>query len=191
MDPIREHSAGVIPFLGKTGPRRRSYLLIHSARVLNPRARWEFPKGGIEPGESPRQAASREMMEETGLSSWRILDGFQESITYQYFRNGLRRIKTVDFFVAEVFDPTTIVPTFEHTEDPLGRWYCWSPYDEVQRLLCRARMRDLFRAADSWLQSSRQSEAAPSPSGTRRRGPEERILSPSSGANGFRGGQRR
>jgi hypothetical protein len=40
MSPIREHSAGVIAFLGKTGPDGRWYLLIHSARVLNPRARW-------------------------------------------------------------------------------------------------------------------------------------------------------
>jgi len=183
MSPIRERSAGVIPFLGKIGPARRQYLLIHSARVLNPRARWEFPKGGIEPGESPRQAASREMMEETGLSSWRILDAFQESITYQYFRNGLRRIKTVDFFVAEVFDPTTIVPTFEHAEDPLGRWYCWSLYDEVQRLLSHSRMRKLFREADSWLRSSRQVDTVPAPGLARGRGAEDRILSPSSGAN--------
>ncbi|MDH3427947.1 MAG: NUDIX domain-containing protein, partial [Gemmatimonadota bacterium] len=29
---------------------------------------WEFPGGKVEPGESPRQAAVREVVEETGMS---------------------------------------------------------------------------------------------------------------------------
>jgi bis(5'-nucleosidyl)-tetraphosphatase len=135
MNPIWERSAGVIPFLSGSGETRGSYLLIHSARVLNPRARWEFPKGKIEPGETPRQAACRELIEETGLRSWRVLDGFQQSITYHYFRDGCARFKTVDYFVAEVLDISTITPSIEHAKDPYGLWYRCGRPDEVRRLL--------------------------------------------------------
>jgi len=53
MRTIHEHSAGVIPFRRPEGSALFPlYLVIHSATVRNPLARWEFPKGGIEPGES-------------------------------------------------------------------------------------------------------------------------------------------
>ena len=53
MTAIHERSAGVIPFRfnGDQGP---VYLVLHSATVRNPRAKWEFPKGGMETGETMR-----------------------------------------------------------------------------------------------------------------------------------------
>jgi bis(5'-nucleosidyl)-tetraphosphatase len=102
MFSVQERSAGVVAFLNECDPVNRPYLLIHSARVRNPRARWEFPKGGIDWGETPRQAAAREFVEETGLRYWRFRDGFEWSITYTYFRQGLTRTKTVIYFIAEV-----------------------------------------------------------------------------------------
>ena len=66
MSVIQELSAGVIPYRqAETGELQ--YLVLHSATVRNPRARWEFPKGGIELGETPREAAAREFREETSL----------------------------------------------------------------------------------------------------------------------------
>ncbi|MEE2691397.1 MAG: RNA pyrophosphohydrolase [Pseudomonadota bacterium] len=35
--------------------------------------RWQFPQGGIDPGEPPVEAAFRELKEETGVSSARLL----------------------------------------------------------------------------------------------------------------------
>jgi bis(5'-nucleosidyl)-tetraphosphatase len=154
MNPIREYSAGIIPFLLESESSRRFYLLIHSARVHNPRARWEFPKGGIEPGETPRQAAAREFIEETGLHAWRFRNGFARSITYTYVRNGLLRTKTVMYFIAEVLDPLSITRTREHVEDHVGRWYRWSRRGEVQQLLSHKTLRDLFQTADACLESS-------------------------------------
>ena len=43
---------------------RREVLVIRVRAV-----EWELPKGGIEPGESPEEAALREVREETGIAS--------------------------------------------------------------------------------------------------------------------------
>ena len=59
MTTFHERSAGVIPY--RAGDDQEPlYLILHSATVRNPRAKWEFPKGGVESGESTRQAAARE-----------------------------------------------------------------------------------------------------------------------------------
>jgi hypothetical protein len=53
MTAIQELSAGVIPYrVG--GDRTLTYLVLHSATVRNPRAKWEFPKGGMEADETTR-----------------------------------------------------------------------------------------------------------------------------------------
>jgi putative (di)nucleoside polyphosphate hydrolase len=36
-------------------------------RIDNPEDAWQMPQGGIDPGETPRQAALRELAEETGI----------------------------------------------------------------------------------------------------------------------------
>ena len=49
MTTFHERSAGVIPY--RWGDDRVPlYLILHSATVRNPRAKWEFPKGGVEVG---------------------------------------------------------------------------------------------------------------------------------------------
>ncbi|MCL4360682.1 NUDIX domain-containing protein [Patescibacteria group bacterium] len=58
---------------------------------------WTFPKGLIEPGEKARDAAIREIREETGLTQIRYCRDLG-SIDYQYRRNGLIR-KTVAYFL--------------------------------------------------------------------------------------------
>jgi len=56
-------AGGVVVDDGDDGTRR-VLLIVH--RSLSGRPRWTLPKGGIEPGESPEQAALREVREETG-----------------------------------------------------------------------------------------------------------------------------
>lgn len=43
-------------------------LVFAGQRIDNPGDAWQMPQGGIDPGESPREAALRELGEETGLS---------------------------------------------------------------------------------------------------------------------------
>lgn len=59
----REFSAGGIVFNNEG-----QVLLINNAALRNPKkSYWGFPKGHIDPGESSKDAAIREVKEETGL----------------------------------------------------------------------------------------------------------------------------
>jgi bis(5'-nucleosidyl)-tetraphosphatase len=150
MSLIYEHSAGVIPF-HRDGDRPLLYLVIHSATVHNPHARWEFPKGGIETGEAPREAAMREFEEETGIVSWAFCGGFERSLSYTFLRHGRKHFKTVVYFVGEVFDTSTMARSHEHMEDRFGRWCRWGSFEQISRLLCHAKIRRLFAEAAAWI----------------------------------------
>ncbi len=56
-----------------------------------------LPKGHAEPGESPAEAARREIREETGLDA--VLVDKLGDISYWYVREGARVLKTVTFFL--------------------------------------------------------------------------------------------
>jgi bis(5'-nucleosidyl)-tetraphosphatase len=150
MTSLHERSAGVIPYrMG--GDRVPLYLVLHSATVRNPRAKWEFPKGGMEPGETPRETAAREFQEETSLSDWSFREGFERSLSYTYVRRGRKVLKTVTYYVVEVRDDSTLAPSAEHVEDPFGHWHHWGTFEQTSRLLYHAKIRQLFAEAHAWI----------------------------------------
>lgn len=63
---------------------------------------WAFPKGHAEVGESPQEAAARELLEETGLAVDRLLFPDPLTETYIFTFNGERIFKTVQYFLALV-----------------------------------------------------------------------------------------
>lgn len=152
------HSAGVIVFRD-TSPR--AFLLMRSA--LTKRPVWEFPKGGVEAGETELEAAARELQEETGLTGgdYVLLEGFREEERYHFTRGGeqeLRRIrKRVDYFLAR----------WQRGEVRISREasrYEWVPFDEAMRMLRFPEKRRILRAAEEWLARQEQ-EARPGPPG--------------------------
>jgi bis(5'-nucleosidyl)-tetraphosphatase len=146
MNRESHRSAGVVLF--RAG-EPRSYLLLRSA--LTRRPVWEFPKGAIEPGESQRQAAERELQEETGLSEgdYTLLEGFQAEERYFFTRGegAERRLihKQVRYFLAE-WHQGEVTISREATR------FEWATVAEAQRLLRFPEKRRVLAAAESWLE---------------------------------------
>jgi 8-oxo-dGTP pyrophosphatase MutT (NUDIX family) len=160
MTTFHERSAGVIPFR-RSDDQGPLYLVLHSATVRNPRAKWEFPKGGVEPGETTREAAAREFREETSLRDWSFQDGFERTLSYTYIRRGRKIVKTVTYYLVEVRDTSELAPSAEHVEDPSGHWHRWGTFDQISTLLYHSKIRQVFSEADEWLRSPRPDPQPP------------------------------
>ncbi|BBE42506.1 bis(5'-nucleosyl)-tetraphosphatase [Conexivisphaera calida] len=135
---MEERSAGAIVFRMFEGTRK--YLLLKY-----PSGYWEFPKGNIEPGESPLDAARREVKEETGLDV-RFIEGFERRITYYYRREGQLVRKEVTFFLAEAVEGEVVI-SWEH------QGYKWASYDEAMKDVEFENSRKVLDAAEEFLRT--------------------------------------
>lgn len=76
---------------------RNKYLLIRQFRFAMKKWVWEFPAGGLDPHESPRKAAKRELREEVGYRPRKLTKlvdfyptpGISEEIMYLYLAEDL------------------------------------------------------------------------------------------------------
>lgn len=90
---MRETSVGTIVFHPPTG----EFLVLHFKYKSH---FWSFPKGHIEDGESPKEAALRETEEETGLDV-QLIPGFKHEISYVFTKDSQTVSKNVTFFLAK------------------------------------------------------------------------------------------
>lgn len=105
---MHEKCYGIIPL--RDG---KAYIVHHKAGKY-----WGFPKGHQEVGETPQEAAARELEEETSLSIISMDEKTPFLEAYSFMRNGDEIHKTVVYFVAEV-DGEPLPNSEDVTE---GKW---------------------------------------------------------------------
>lgn len=132
----RDVSAGVIVFYREGDDCR--FLLLRSRQTRRPL--WEFPKGGVDEGETLEEAALRELQEETGLEREhvRLVAGFERAEDYRFTAgDGEQRMhirKRVTYYLAESLrTEITISPT----ESSRFAWF--TPEETRRRLRYKAR----------------------------------------------------
>jgi 8-oxo-dGTP pyrophosphatase MutT (NUDIX family) len=102
---------------------------------------WGFPKGHLEAGELPSDAALREVSEETGLSDLSVRGSIETIDWYFRFRGQLIH-KVCHFFLMETGEATTSPQRAE------GITACrWTPFDEAEAMISYANARDVLRRA--------------------------------------------
>lgn len=103
--------------------------------------RWQLPKGHIEAGETPEEAALREVREETGVTG-RILAALP-GVEYWFFDRGARVHKKVDYFLLDYVsgDPAD----FDAGEVSGAGWFSWDAgigrlsFENERKAVVRAR----------------------------------------------------
>lgn len=91
--------------------------------------RWQLPKGHIEKGETPEEAAVREVREETGVTG-RILAPLPP-VEYWYIEKGRRRVhKKVEYYLLSYVSGDTA--DFDAREVSGADWFSWE--DGIARL---------------------------------------------------------
>ena len=132
MPVVTERSAGGVVADG-------GRVLLIKTKNLKGEEVWTFPKGWIETGERPEQAALREVLEETGYEA-EVVRPLGE-VTYWFMRDGQRVKKTVHWFLMRplrrVKDPDGEVEAAEWV--PLGEAERRLRYKSDRELLARVR----------------------------------------------------
>jgi bis(5'-nucleosidyl)-tetraphosphatase len=120
--PRRRFSAGVV--IVRRMPEGWRYLLLRVYRT------WDFPKGGIEPGEEALQAAVREVEEETALTGLDFRWGHPYCETRPYSGGKVAR-----YYVAASERGTVRLPVNPALGRPEHHEFRWLSQEDAQRVL--------------------------------------------------------
>jgi len=99
---------------------------------------WEFPKGHANPGETPLEAAARELKEETGLQLMSLHLPHPFTISYIYTRDKIARHKSVIYFLGIV--EGVLQPQLTEVEE-----LQWVPLSQAESLLTHETSKQLVR----------------------------------------------
>jgi 8-oxo-dGTP pyrophosphatase MutT (NUDIX family) len=133
-----ENSSGGVVF-------RRADLSLEFLLIRDPYENWGLPKGHIEGGETPEQAALREVEEETGLHALSTIA--QLPTIDWYFRDRGRLVhKFCHFFLLESVDGHAIPQLDEGITECI-----WRPPTIAIETVSYAHAREVMRAAATWL----------------------------------------
>ena len=139
-----ERSAGIILFKQDSKEKmERKYLLLKYAEYKD---YWGLCKGRMEAGETEKEAALREVEEETGFRTIAFVDGFQEKFSYFFTADGKSIYKEVVWFLGEVCDTHEGRLSSEHEE------LVWLSFSEAMARITHQKDANVVRKAEVFLQ---------------------------------------
>lgn len=140
MKPAPILSAGVVVVRREGGEWRLLFLRAYK--------NWDFPKGLVEPGEDPFEAARREAREEAGLVDLEFSWGREYQETEPYNRGR----KVARYYLAETSQTRIVFSINPELGAPEHQEFCWLTFDEA-RELAPPRLKPLIAWAEGLLRT--------------------------------------
>ena len=134
---VREPTSGGIVFRFTRDKKDIEILLIQDSK-----GRWTIPKGHIEPGETAKMTARREIEEETGLKNVSVLTWLGK-IHFKYRRLDKLVLMTTQFYLVQALDSHEM-PTPEKWMKGI-RWFGFTEalnvveYEDIEKLMLIAK----------------------------------------------------
>ena len=138
---INETSAGIVFF--RSISSENQFLLLNY-----PQKHWDFVKGKIEKNEEARETARREAEEETGITEFKFIDGFEEYVEYDFRFKNEDIHKKVIFFLAKT-DTRKIRLSNEHFDST------WLGYNDALKKITHENAKNVLIKANKFLLNTR------------------------------------
>jgi len=132
-----QKSAGIVLFSNTSN--KNEFLLLNY-----PQGHWDFVKGKVEEGETLHETALRETKEETGISDIEFIDGFEESVEYDFKFKNEDIHKNVIFFLAKT-NEKKISLSHEHND------FVWLEYDNALKKTTFRNAKNVLSKANEFL----------------------------------------
>lgn len=144
QEVVREPTSGGIVFRFTEDKKDIEILLIQDSKE-----RWTIPKGHIEPGETAKMTARREIEEETGLKKISILTWLGK-IHFKYRRQDSLVLMTTQIYLVQALDAQEMLIGEKWMKGI--RWFAFAEaldaieYDDIEKLMLIAKKK--IRAGD-------------------------------------------
>ncbi len=136
---IKDKSYGVILVLRRNKDEDK-FLILHQTE-----GHWGFPKGHLEVGENPYEAALRELKEEAGISDIKLADLPSLIEKYSFEKNGNHYDKVVEYFIAFTKNDEVTIQESEIQN------YKWATYEEALDTLTFNEAKEFLKIAKKYI----------------------------------------